>query len=121
MGRHAIEIDRDQFEKLCAIQCTEEEIASWFKCSHDTIQRWCKRTYKQDFAYIYKRFSSDGKISLRRTQFKLASKNTAMAIFLGKQYLGQSDQIQVDQTTTLKKLDEYLTDIKKDIDEDAIE
>ena len=28
---------------------------------------------------------------LRRSQFKLAEKNAAMAIFLGKQYLGQKD------------------------------
>ena len=30
-------------------------------------------------------------MSLRRYQFQLAQKNTAMAIWLGKQYLGQRD------------------------------
>ena len=29
MGRPKIEIDKDQFEKLCNIQCTKEEIAGW--------------------------------------------------------------------------------------------
>ena len=29
---------------------------------------------------------------MRRSQFKLAEKNAAMAIFLGKQYLGQKDE-----------------------------
>ena len=34
-----------------------------------------------------------GKASLRRTQFKIAEKGNAnMAIFLGKQYLGQTDK-----------------------------
>ena len=37
------------------------------------------------------RYRSDGKVSLRRAQFKLAQTNPTMSIFLGKQYLGQSD------------------------------
>ena len=32
-----------------------------------------------------------GLISLRRMQFQLAEKSAAMAIFLGKQHLGQQD------------------------------
>ena len=32
-----------------------------------------------------------GKISLRRAQFRLAEHNAAMAIWLGKQYLGQRE------------------------------
>lgn len=118
MGRPQIEIDREQFEKLCALQCTEEEIASWFHCSVDTIERWCKRTYKEvfpeinpTFAEVYKNFSVDGKISLRRYQFKMAEKNVAMAIWLGKQWLGQRDQQEVtvnrDDDETIRKMAEY--------------
>ena len=33
-------------------------------------------------------------MSLRRNQFKLSETNVTMAIFLGKQYLGQSDKIE---------------------------
>ena len=90
-GRPSAVIDRKQFEGLCAIQCTLAEIAGWFDCSEDTIERWCKRTYGKGFADIFKRYSQSGKISLRRYQFKIAEKNAAMAIFLGKQYLGQRD------------------------------
>jgi len=92
MGRPRKEIDSDQFEKLCGLQCTLAEIAGWFGCSEDTIERWCKRTYTAGFADAFKRFSQSGKISLRRYQFKIAEKNAAMAIFLGKQYLGQKDE-----------------------------
>ena len=92
MGRPRKEIDSDQFEKLCGLQCTLAEIAGWFGCSEDTIERWCKRTYTAGFADAFKRFSQSGKISLRRFQFKIAEKNAAMAIFLGKNYLGQSDR-----------------------------
>ncbi len=92
-GRPKIEINRDAFESLCGILCTLDEIAGFFHCSPDTIERWCKREYKRNFAEIYKKLSSEGKISLRRNQFKLAEKSAAMAIFLGKQYLGQSDVV----------------------------
>lgn len=71
--------------------CTEEEIASYFNCSVDTIEKFCKRTYGVSFAEIYKQKSGNGKIALRRYQMQLAQKYPAMAIFLGKQYLGQRD------------------------------
>lgn len=91
-GRPRIEIDEEQFKGLCSIQCTLEEIASWFKCSEDTIERWCKRELKLSFAEAYKKFSAGGKISLRRYQMKMAEHNATMAIWLGKQYLGQTDK-----------------------------
>ena len=91
VGRPLKEIDPDQFEKLCALQCTSEEICSFFGCSDDTLNRWCKRTYKHNFAEVSKQKGGNGRISLRRSQFRLAETNAAMAIFLGKQYLRQSD------------------------------
>lgn len=90
-GRPKIEIDQKQFESLCGLQCTLAEIASFFQCSEDTIERWCKRTYEITFAEAYKKHSAKGKMSLRRAQFRLAETNATMAIFLGKQYLGQKD------------------------------
>lgn len=60
--------------------------------SEDTIERWCKRTYKESFAVVFSKRRVGGKISLRRSQFKLAEKNANMAIWLGKQYLNQRDE-----------------------------
>ena len=91
VGRPKIQIDKTQFEKLCGLQCTKDEIAGFFNCSEDTIKRYCKNTYKADFASVFKKYSANGKISLRRYQFKLAEKNASMAIWLGKQMLGQTD------------------------------
>lgn len=93
MARPRIQIDKKQFENACAIQCTEEEIAALFDCSVDTIERWCKREYNTSFAEVFKNKCSKGKISLRRSQFKLADTNATMAIWLGKQYLGQRDDL----------------------------
>lgn len=92
-GRPKKEISKEQFESLCGLQCTKEEIAFFFRCSNDTIERFCKDNYSLNFADTYKKYSSTGKISLRRAQFKLAQTNASMAIFLGKQYLGQKDNI----------------------------
>ena len=91
MGRPKIEIDQKQFESLCGMQCTLVEIASHFQCSEDTVERWCKQTYSCTFAEAYKKHSVRGKMSLRRSQFKIAETNATMAIWLGKQYLHQSD------------------------------
>ena len=66
----------------------------FFDCCDDTINNWCKDTYGDNFSGVFKNKSTKGKISLRRTQFKLAEKSTPMAIFLGKQYLGQKDVIE---------------------------
>lgn len=92
MARPRAEIDTATFEKLCSLMCTEEEIASFFGVSVDTIERWCKRTYGEGFAESYNKKSSKGKIALRRYQLQLAEKNAAMAIFLGKQWLGQKEK-----------------------------
>ena len=98
MGRPKKIIDKEQFEKLCSIQCTLAEIASWFNCSEDTIENWCKDTYDERFSDAHKKYSATGKISLRRTQFQMAEHNCSMAIWLGKQYLGQREV--VEQTVT---------------------
>lgn len=102
MARPVIEIKKEQFESLCNLQCTLDEIAGFFKCSSDTIERWCKRTYNQGFAETYKTYSQNGKISLRRYQYRMAEKNPAMAIWLGKQWLGQTEKVEA--TTSFEDL-----------------
>ena len=91
MARPRKEIDQKQFENLCGLQCTLEEICGWFGCCTDTLEAWCKRTYKQGFSEVFRQKRGTGKISLRRAQFRLAEKNANMAIWLGKQYLLQTE------------------------------
>lgn len=101
MARPRIVIDKTQFENLCKLQCTLREIAAWFNCSEDTIERWVKREYgrKYTFKQKYEEIAPAGLISLRRSQFKLAEKSAAMAIFLGKNYLGQTDRYETENVT----------------------
>ena len=87
MARPKIKLNYELIEKLSTIQCTQEEIASMVGVSVDTLQR------DSEFCGIYKKGIEGGKMSLRRLQWKLADKgNVTMAIWLGKQYLGQTDK-----------------------------
>ena len=95
MARPRKEIDQKQFENLCGLQCTLEEICDWFGVTDKTLNSWCKRTYSKSFSEVFRQKRSTGKISLRRSQWKLAEKNANMAIWLGKQYLGQKDIVEV--------------------------
>lgn len=97
-------IDKQSFESLCALQCTQNEIAFFFRCSYRCIEEWVKETYKHDdgtpmtFKEVFKILRSGGMISLRRKQFKLADKSAPMAIWLGRQILGQTEnRDEVDQ------------------------
>ena len=83
------------FENLCGLQCTLEEICGWFDVTDKTLDSWCKRTYHASFSEVFRQKRGAGKISLRRSQWRLAEKNATMAIFLGKQFLGQRDNIDV--------------------------
>ncbi len=121
MARPRIDVDKEQFEKLCSIQCTKSEIAGYFNCSEDTIDRWCYREYKASFAVVFQQKRGIGKISLRRAQFRMAEVNPTMAIWLGKQYLGQVEKqdiaVSVNDDETIKAMETYFS-MKKAEDED---
>lgn len=89
-------IDWNDFEKLCALHCTQAEIADWFDISPDTIDRAVRKQYKEGFAEVYKKKSAKGKISLRRKMYETAmGGSVTMMIWLSKNMLGYSDNFQV--------------------------
>lgn len=87
-------INAKTFESLCAIQCTKEEICAVLDVSEKTLNSWCNSEYGENFSLVFNKKRQNGGASLRRTQWELAKKKTAMAIWLGKQYLGQKDTIE---------------------------
>jgi len=92
-GRPRIEINWEEFEKLCAIQCTEIEMEAWFRCDHETLRRGVKKQYGKTFEQVYQEKKGIGKMSLRRQQWTTALKgNIVMQIWLGKQHLDQRDR-----------------------------
>ena len=72
-------------------QSTIKEIAGSFGVSADTLKKAIKKYFGTTFQDLYEKHSATGIMSLRRNQFKLAKTNPSMAIWLGKQYLGQHD------------------------------
>lgn len=96
VGRPKIEIDWKKVESLCAIHCTAEEIASILDISSDTLERRCKENHNISLAEYIRQKSANGKASLRRRQYKKAMEegNTTMLIWLGKQWLGQTDRME---------------------------
>lgn len=95
MGRPRKEIKQKEFENLCGIQCTKLEICAFFDVTDKTLESWCKRTYHAGFSEVFSQKRGMGKISLRRKQWQLAEKSASMAIWLGKQYLDQRDNVDV--------------------------
>lgn len=116
-GRPHKPIDWEEFEKLCGLQCTQSEMASWFHILPETLSIRVAEHYGEDYPTVYKKFSEHGKCSLRRLQLKHAQKNTSMAIFLGKQkqWLGQSDTPleQIVSDVLEKKFDSVMSQIKE--------
>ena len=96
MARPEAKIDLVELEKLCGMQCTDEEIAAFFGVSTRTIER---RRKVQQFSEIMDRARAKGRISVRRSLFKLAAAgNIAAAIFLSKNLLGYRDVVNTEHT-----------------------
>lgn len=94
-GAKIKDIDFRDFEKCCQMQCTQEEIAGWFEIDEETLVRRVTEHYNKSFSEVYKKYSAGGKCSLRRRQFRRAQNgDRVMMIWLGKQYLGQSEKVE---------------------------
>ena len=88
-GRKAAPIDLVELEKLCALHCTDEEVAAWFGVQVRTIER---RRKQAAFAAAMERGRAKGRISVRRTLFAQSAQGSAAAsIFLAKNLLGYRD------------------------------
>ena len=84
MARPKLQVDEVLVREAAALHCTMEEIAGLCKCSVDTLER--------RFAEVIKEERSQGKLSLRRWQWREAEAgNVGMLVWLGKQELGQHE------------------------------
>ncbi len=85
MARPQIQIDPDQVTALAETGMKVVEVAEFFGVSADTIQR--------NYAAEYAKGRHEIKKDLRMAQIRAAKEgNSTMLIWLGKQYLGQSDR-----------------------------
>ena len=85
-------IDLVKLEKLCMLHCTDQEIASYFGVPTERIEQERK---SPQFAEVMERGKAKGKIAIRRGQMRLLEKGSStMAVLLGKQILGQQDEVE---------------------------
>jgi hypothetical protein len=96
MARPEAKIDLTELEKLCNMQCTDEEIAAFFGVNKRTIER---RRKVAKFREIMDRAKAKGRVSVRRHLFRQAAgNNVAAAIFLAKNLLGYRDVVNTEHT-----------------------
>ena len=99
-------------QALGRLQCTNEEIAS---CLGTTDTTLLNAQNKEVFLGALEKGKAEGRMSLRRIQMKLAETSATMAIFLGKQILGQRENVEpqrlVIENDNVKAV---LTELKKD-------
>ena len=91
-GPVPVEIDIKLVGNLAAIQCTLEEIAAVIGLNRTYFLE--RVAANPDLRAAIDNGKAQGRSSIRRQQFKLLEAgNATMGIWLGKQYLGQRDQI----------------------------
>lgn len=104
----AKDINPLEVERLASVGCKTSEIAKLMGCSPDTIER--------NFAAFLTKGRENLKVSLRQWQLQAAKKgNVVMLIWLGKQYLEQSDKVvsmdSLPQSNSIKLSNESIIEI----------
>lgn len=90
MGRPKKELDRDMLGRLASIQCSVDEMALIMGCGRDTIYR--------HYMDVVEEGRAKGKMGLRRRQWEVAQEgNPTMLVWLGKNWLNQTDAQTVDE------------------------
>ena len=88
-------VNRDKVEMLSSFGCTIMEIAKFFIVDESLIRKY--------YADEVRRGKEQMKLRLRQLQWKFAEQgNTSLLIFLGKNYLNQTDKQQLDMTGNLE-------------------
>jgi hypothetical protein len=94
MARTKVDIDPERLGKLAQICCTFEECAAFFNTTASTIRNRIKR---EPYKSAWEKGTALARISIRRAQYQLATSekpNPIMLIWLGKQYLEQTDKME---------------------------
>lgn len=83
-------IDTTQVQKLAQLGCTNKEMADFFGCSADLLEK--------SYSEFLTKGRAEQKMRLRQLQWRACENgNVSMLIFLGKNMLGQQDRIEETQ------------------------
>ena len=95
MARPKKKIDIEQLKKLLALQCTKVECAAFFEVTKPTLEARIREAGYEGFQAFAEVYRQPGRISLRRHQWKSAEAgHVGMQIWLGKQWLGQTEKVE---------------------------
>lgn len=102
--------------KLASIGCNQEEIAEDLGVCVDTLMNPRNRAnFKKAMAMGHSDFAR----SIRNSQYKIMKQGSAtMAIFLGKNYLGQTDKVEMVDATAPSPMAEFAKALARYRDEE---
>ena len=95
MPRAPIEIDFDVLETMMQYGATTTDCAGRFMCSNTCIVEKIRKHYDMTFQELSEKLMYKVKLKLRQKMFEVAMNgNTAMLIWLSKQWLGMQENPQ---------------------------
>tara|TARA_R110001632_G_C11265888_1_gene410371 strand:+ start:483 stop:1004 length:522 start_codon:yes stop_codon:yes gene_type:complete len=116
VGRPKIDLNLEELERLSRLNCTMPEISAYFDIPLRTLED--KFANELDVRKAIEKGRATGKLSLRRRQIQIMEEtnNPTMAIWLGKQLLGQTDKQEIIQDINIE--DRKVLDISRLTDDD---
>ena len=116
VGRPKINLNLEELERLSRLNCTIIAISAYFDIPLRTLEK--KFTNEVDVRKAIEKGRATGKLSLRRRQIQIMEEtnNPTMAIWLGKQMLGQTDKQEIVQDINIE--DRKVLDISRLTDDD---
>lgn len=103
VGRPKIELNLGELERLSRLNCTMPEISAYFDIPLRTLED--KFTNEPEVRKAIEKGRATGMLSLRRKQIQIMedTNNSTMAIWLGKQMLGQTDRQEIRQDINIEE------------------
>lgn len=125
MARPKSKIDWSKVDDMLEKQCEGTEIAGALGMHPNTFYNRVQYEFDVGFSEYKQQKRESGKSLLRKKQFEVALEgNTTMLVWLGKQYLQQTDKVQTeDKTETLfdKWISQYETEPETDTSPESTE
>ena len=72
------EMTREDFERLCRLQCGIPQLLGWCGVEREKLERWCRRTYHRPLEEVMEMVRQDGLIEIREAAFDLMKKNASL-------------------------------------------
>ena len=70
---------REDFERLCRLQCRIPQFLGFAGVSRDKLERWCRKVYRLALEEAVEMIRQDGLIEIREAAFELMKKSATMA------------------------------------------